>query len=201
MAMKWFPRAVGPAVLAALVGLAMAACEETKTSSTATADTANDIQLDASGDGASGSDAVGTDGATADTVNPDATGSDAATLDGTGFDADAAPDGPQDTADTADTADTTTPDATDATGTDASGADILAPDVAQDTLPGDKEAACIASGGTVQTSKCCGATGDFPNLCAIGACGCAPEYSKDTKVCSCPSAKCFDGAACVFMAD
>lgn len=196
--MKMLRRAGYPAVLAALAGWALVACEETKTSSTATADTTNDIQLDASGDGASGSDAAGSDGATADTLNPDATGSDAAVLDGNGGDADAVPDVPQDTADTTDT---TSPDATDATGTDAVAVDTQAPDVAQDALPGDKEAACIASGGTVQTSKCCGATSDFPNLCAVGACGCAPEYSKDTKVCSCPSAKCFDGAACVFMAD
>lgn len=198
MKLRLFPTAMGPAVLAVAVSLALMACEETKTSSTATADTTNDIQLDASGDAAPGSDAVGLDGATADTVNPDATGTDAATLDGTGVDADAAPDVPQDTADAADTS---SPDATDAAGTDATGVDIQPPDIAQDTLPGDKEAACIASGGTVQTSKCCGATGDFPNLCAVGACGCAPQYSKDTKVCSCPSAKCFDGAACVFMAD
>lgn len=190
-------RAICPSVLAVAASLSLMACGEAKAPAAATADTSGDIQLDASGDGAAGTDTVG-DGAAADTLKPDAAGADAAVLDGNGGDADAAPDVAQDIPDTTDIS---SPDAADAAETDAVGVDTQVPDIAEETLPGDKEAACIASGGTVQTSKCCGATTDFPNLCAIGACGCAPQYSKETKVCSCPSAKCFDGAACVFMAD
>ena len=71
---------------------------------------------------------------------------------------------------------------------------------AADTLcaiSSEKELACINSGGTVGTSQCCAITGDFPNNCATGACGCAPEYSHEVKVCYCSIGKCFDGNTCV----
>lgn len=188
---------------ACTVGLTLAGCEEAKPSSAASADTANDIQLDASSGDAAGSDAAVTDSSTADTLKPDAAGTDASgtdavASDGGGIDADTTPDSAPDGQDAQETS---TPDAADTVGTDAVGPDSQQPDVAQDTQPGSKEAACVASGGTVQTSLCCGASADFPNLCSIGACGCAPQYSKDTKVCACPSGMCFDGAACVYMAD
>jgi hypothetical protein len=57
--------------------------------------------------------------------------------------------------------------------------------------------ACINAGGTVATSSCCGLTSDFPNLCLIGACGCSPSNSKETKICDCGTDKCFNGTACV----
>lgn len=60
-----------------------------------------------------------------------------------------------------------------------------------------KEQACIASGGTVTTSMCCGQTTDFPNNCAIGACGCGPDSSHEVQVCNCGTDKCFDGNECV----
>ena len=60
----------------------------------------------------------------------------------------------------------------------------------------NKEQACLISGGTVTTSLCCKATGDFPNSCLIGACGCPPEYSHEVKVCDCGADKCFDGSRC-----
>jgi hypothetical protein len=60
-----------------------------------------------------------------------------------------------------------------------------------------KEQACINSGGTVGTSLCCLNTGDFPNNCATGACGCSSGYSHEVKVCNCPAGKCFDGNSCV----
>lgn len=60
----------------------------------------------------------------------------------------------------------------------------------------DKEQACLISGGTVITSFCCNATGDFPNTCLIGACGCAPNYSHEVKVCDCGADKCFNGIFC-----
>lgn len=57
---------------------------------------------------------------------------------------------------------------------------------------------CLNSGGTVTTSLCCGDTNDFPNTCAIGACGCAPSDSHNIRVCDCGSNKCFNGTGCVF---
>jgi hypothetical protein len=56
--------------------------------------------------------------------------------------------------------------------------------------------ACQRAGGTVVTRLCCQNIADFPNLCATGACGCAPANSRDTLVCQCPSGTCFDGQAC-----
>jgi hypothetical protein len=60
----------------------------------------------------------------------------------------------------------------------------------------NKEQACLVSGGVIATSSCCMATGDFPNTCLIGACGCAPQYSHEVKVCDCGPDKCFDGFRC-----
>ena len=61
----------------------------------------------------------------------------------------------------------------------------------------EEEQACIDSGGTVSTSLCCEATGDFPNLCLVGACGCSPENSHEVKICDCGTGKCFDGSECI----
>jgi len=63
----------------------------------------------------------------------------------------------------------------------------------------EAEAACTASGGTVVTGKCCTSASDFPNSCLIGACGCGPNDSKDTKTCDCGLDKCFDGTRCVVV--
>lgn len=52
---------------------------------------------------------------------------------------------------------------------------------------------CVATGGTVDSALCCLATEAFPDTCAVGACGCAPDSSHDVPVCSCP-AGCFDPA-------
>ncbi|MFH1388165.1 MAG: hypothetical protein ABIG88_02565 [Patescibacteria group bacterium] len=65
----------------------------------------------------------------------------------------------------------------------------------------NEERACIDSGGTVSTALCCESTGDFSDDCAIGACGCAPEYSHSVKVCSCGENNCFDGVKCVNYED
>ncbi|MFO0566663.1 MAG: hypothetical protein U0263_13425 [Polyangiaceae bacterium] len=56
--------------------------------------------------------------------------------------------------------------------------------------------ACVDSGGTVITHSCCQATGDFPNECSVGACGCSPQNSHDVQACQCPTGKCFDGSTC-----
>jgi hypothetical protein len=63
--------------------------------------------------------------------------------------------------------------------------------------PPTPEQRCLQSGGTVATAQCCKSVGDFPNLCASGACGCAPWYSHEVRVCNCGSGRCFDGRACV----
>jgi hypothetical protein len=59
------------------------------------------------------------------------------------------------------------------------------------------ETGCLETGGTISTANCCQSSGDFPNTCLIGACGCAPEYSHEVSVCVCPDDMCFDGTACV----
>jgi len=59
------------------------------------------------------------------------------------------------------------------------------------------ERSCVNSGGTVSKSLCCKATGDFPNTCLIGACGCPPEYSHEVKTCDCRADKCFNGRKCI----
>ena len=62
-----------------------------------------------------------------------------------------------------------------------------------------KEQACINSGGQVSTSLCCQATGDFPNLCLVGPCGCSPNNSHQVKICNCEEGKCFDGNTCIAL--
>lgn len=194
--------------------LALAACGEAKTSSAASTDTSGDVQLDASSGDALGADAVAADTLPADTLQADtlqadtqqadSSGTDAVAADQAGTDADATPDPGPDAADavaTLDAQEIAEADSPDTLAPDAGTPDSQQADVAEDAQPGSKEAACIASGGAVQSSMCCGATSEFPNLCAIGACGCAPQYSKDTKVCACPSGMCFDGAACVYLND
>jgi hypothetical protein len=46
------------------------------------------------------------------------------------------------------------------------------------------------------TALCC-ATTDFPNTCAIGACGSWPNASHEVLVCACGAGICFNGSACV----
>jgi len=61
------------------------------------------------------------------------------------------------------------------------------------------EQACVNSGGKISTSLCCKSTGDFPNLCLIGPCGCSPENSHQVKICDCGPDKCFNGSECVSL--
>jgi hypothetical protein len=61
----------------------------------------------------------------------------------------------------------------------------------------DHESACASAGGTVATRPCCTSTADFPNTCALGACGCSPDTSAPRHVCQCPAGQCFNGTACV----
>lgn len=62
---------------------------------------------------------------------------------------------------------------------------------------GDTAGACVAAGGTVVTLSCCPATGDFPNGCVDGPCGCDPTSSHDVLACDCPDGTCWDGTGCV----
>lgn len=66
-------------------------------------------------------------------------------------------------------------------------------------VPSQEDNSCTLSGGTVETAMCCMSSGDFPNTCAIGACGCSPENSHEVKVCSCGEGMCFDGESCVAL--
>jgi hypothetical protein len=39
--------------------------------------------------------------------------------------------------------------------------------------------------------SCCTDVGDFPDMCRVGACGCAPASSHTIATCTCPSGSCF----------
>ena len=61
---------------------------------------------------------------------------------------------------------------------------------------GGIESRCVAAGGQVAIQLCCLATNDFPNLCLIGPCGCAPMNSHMIKVCRCGANKGWNGTTC-----
>jgi hypothetical protein len=71
--------------------------------------------------------------------------------------------------------------------------------VISETISGlsEQEQVCIRSGGKVTTMVCCNSVRDFPNLCLVGACGCAAGDSHQIKVCDCGTDKCFNGTVCV----
>jgi hypothetical protein len=50
---------------------------------------------------------------------------------------------------------------------------------------------CLAMGGQVGSSLCCTSAGDFPDSCAVGACGCSPSNSHSVNTCLCPGGGCF----------
>ena len=56
---------------------------------------------------------------------------------------------------------------------------------------------CTDSGGAITAATCCGSADDFPDLCSVGPCGCAPEFSHTIYICDCAPDKCFNGTACV----
>lgn len=55
-------------------------------------------------------------------------------------------------------------------------------------------ALCKSTGGQVTSSQCCTSTGDFPNECLVGACGCSPTNSHTVATCACPASSCFSPA-------
>jgi len=63
--------------------------------------------------------------------------------------------------------------------------------------PSPAEQGCLNSGGTVASAMCCASSGDFPDTCAVGACGCAPDASHAVRVCTCGAENCFNGSGCV----
>jgi hypothetical protein len=71
--------------------------------------------------------------------------------------------------------------------------------VISETLSGvsEQEQACLRSGGTATTMLCCNSVRDFPDLCLVGACGCAAGDSHQVRVCTCGTGMCFNGTACV----
>jgi hypothetical protein len=71
--------------------------------------------------------------------------------------------------------------------------------VISETVSGmsEQEQVCASSGGKITTILCCNSVKDFPNLCRVGACGCAAGDSHQINVCDCGTDKCFNGTACV----
>ncbi|MBM4345724.1 MAG: hypothetical protein FJ100_20310 [Deltaproteobacteria bacterium] len=176
-----------PALFATL--FSFAACEDKPGGSAATADTAPSSDTAVAKDAAAGDGAASTDTqAQAGDAKADGTAADTTAADVAGIDTTAADTAAPDTA----APDTAAPD----TAVADVAQDVAAVDAAAEVAPGNP---CVVAGGTVETQNCCKATADFPNLCAIGACGCSPDNSKATLVCKCPDGKCFDGKSCVKM--
>jgi len=61
---------------------------------------------------------------------------------------------------------------------------------------GQYENACTRAGGTILRQGCCASASNFPNTCALGACGCSPQNSAPRDVCQCPAGQCFNGTTC-----
>jgi hypothetical protein len=63
---------------------------------------------------------------------------------------------------------------------------------------GTAEQRCLATGGTPRMAGCCLSSGDFPDSCAVGACGCSPASSHPVTICGCPAGACFSpGRGCL----
>jgi hypothetical protein len=52
-------------------------------------------------------------------------------------------------------------------------------------------ALCTSTGGRIETAMCCRSSGDFPDSCLTGACGCSPSNSHSVAICACPNHGCF----------
>ena len=77
------------------------------------------------------------------------------------------------------------------------GIECVAQEPEPEPEPSEAELACTGSGGIVTTTSCCTSASDFPDTCAIGACGCSAEESHDVSTCDCGSGNCFNGTACI----
>jgi hypothetical protein len=65
------------------------------------------------------------------------------------------------------------------------------PDVPLSTDASALAALCTATGGQLTTQMCCASLTEYPDTCAIGACGCGPTSSHSIPVCACPTGGCF----------
>lgn len=172
-------------VLLSLGGASLIGCSDDATTTDSGTDVVTvdtvDVVSDAGNDATPGNDATtdrpATDGAVTDTPATDTPATDAPATDG------ATSDRPVTDGATSDTP------ATDVPATDGAVSDVPATD-------GGMAAACTSTGGTVGSALCCTSTGDFPNNCAVGACGCPPTASHTVMTCQCPSGMCFDGTGC-----
>jgi hypothetical protein len=66
-------------------------------------------------------------------------------------------------------------------GSDGGGDAIADPD------GGSLASACLATMGQIESGLCCTSATDFPNTCAVGACGCSPANSHTISQCACAS--------------
>jgi hypothetical protein len=73
-------------------------------------------------------------------------------------------------------------------GSDASDA---RPDVPASSDAQGLAALCTSTGGRLETGSCCASVGDFPEMCAAGACTCSPINSHPVTICACPIGSCF----------
>lgn len=164
------------AIVACFSGLGLCACESKPATPAVTADTATATDAAVSADGTTAADgAASSDAKAADAAGDAPAGADAVTAADTVA------------ADTATVADA-------AMAADTVAADVAAVDIGAEVAPGNP---CTAAGGTIATQKCCSSASDYPNTCAIGACGCGPADSKDVATCNCGAGKCWDGKDCV----
>jgi hypothetical protein len=76
-------------------------------------------------------------------------------------------------------------------GKDGGGTNDAATDAATDAAV-DAGNLCASTGGTESTLLCCKSSGDFPDTCKIGACGCSPGNSRPVQSCLCPVNDCYD---------
>lgn len=75
--------------------------------------------------------------------------------------------------------------------------DMLSECIDNSGNPVDRVAeACVKSGGKIEITFCCKSANDYPNSCAIGACGCSLENSREIKTCVCADNKCWNGTSC-----
>jgi hypothetical protein len=50
---------------------------------------------------------------------------------------------------------------------------------------------CTTTGGTLSQNLCCAGAANFPEICAVGACTCAPTNLQVVDTCVCPNGGCF----------
>jgi hypothetical protein len=56
-------------------------------------------------------------------------------------------------------------------------------------------ALCRTTGGQLGSAMCCLSVTDYPDTCAVGACGCSPTASHEVVTCDCSTGSCFSRTA------